>query len=211
MSEQIPFQKIVVPLDGSRRAEQAIPHAAQIARGGGELMLVHVFRPAGSEFLSDAAIASQTAHIDEARKRAEQYVKGLRSRVSSQHIRVSAHVIEGSDAAQLICTFVNAEEADVVVMPAASQNRLVRMLLGDLTASVSGCTNACLLLVRGDPEVGRDDGSQAGSAAESEPVHPESDVLLRQLISLRDAGILSEGEFEAKKAAVQKRQHAGQG
>src|SRR5690606_13166688 len=144
--------------------------ATQIARGGGELMLVHVFRPAGSEFLSDAAIASQTAHIDEARKRAEHYVKALRSQLSSQHIRVSAHVIEGSDAAQLICTFVNTEGADVVVMPAASQNRLVRMLLGDLTASVSGCTNACLLLVRGGSEVEQDDKSQAESADEAEPM-----------------------------------------
>ena len=77
MAEQVPFEKIVVPLDGSKWAEKAIPHAAQIARGGGELMLVHVYKPAGSEFLSDSAIARQTAHIDDARKRAEQYVRAL--------------------------------------------------------------------------------------------------------------------------------------
>ena len=69
MADQIPFEKIVVPLDGSKWAEKAIPHAEQIARGGGELMLVHIYRPAGSEFLSDAALAGQTAHLDQARTR----------------------------------------------------------------------------------------------------------------------------------------------
>ncbi|MBZ0299474.1 MAG: universal stress protein [Anaerolineae bacterium] len=219
MIEQVPFQKIVVPLDGSKWAEKAIPHAEQIARGGGELMLVHIYRPAGSEFLSDSVIAGQTAHLDEARRRAEQYVRGLRSRISNQSIRVSAHVLEGRDVAQMVCKFVNDEEADVVVMPAASHPKLARILLGDLTTTVSGCVNACLLLVRGALEAEWDEESRKVLAAReeanrpaqvSEEVTPDPAILLQQLISLREAGILSAEEFDAKKAEVQKRQSVQQ-
>jgi nucleotide-binding universal stress UspA family protein len=222
MVDQIPFQKIVVPLDGSKWAEKAIPHAEQIARGGGELMLVHIYRPAGSEFLSDAVIAGQTAHFDEARRRAEEYVKGLRNRISSHNLKVSAHVLESANVAQRVCQFVNDQEADVVVMPAASHHKLARMLLGDLTTSVSGCVNACLLLVRGALQAEWDAESQkvlaeraaAGRtsqpAAVSEDVVPDPISLLEHLIALRDAGILSVEEFEAKKGDVQKRQSVHQ-
>jgi nucleotide-binding universal stress UspA family protein len=215
MFEQIPFQKIVVPLDGSRWAEKTIPHAEQIARGGGELMLLHIFRPSGAEFLSDSAIAGQVAHIDAARRRAEEYVKALRSRISSQNIHVTAHVVEGRDVAQLVCNFVREQEADVVVMPAASHSKLMRILLGDLAAGVSGCVNACLLLVRGNLEAEWDAESQkvlaareqemSASQAPSDGGSPEPAVLLQQLISLRDAGILSAEEFVAKQETLQKR------
>ena len=215
MAEQIPFQKIVVPLDGSKWAERAIPHAEQIARGGGELMLVHVFKPAGSEFIGDSAIAKQTAHIDEARNRAEQYVKGLRGQIMSQQVKVSAHVVEGNDVAQLICNFVTAEEADVVVMPSASHNRLARILMGDLTSSVTGCVKACMLLVRGNLEaewheesakalgIGRTDPAPT-SVPESSA--PDSTALLHHLTTLRDAGILSAEEFATKEQEIQKLQ-----
>ena len=201
--EQIPFQKIVVPLDGSKWAEKAIPHAEQIARGGGELMLVHIFKPAGSEFLSDSTIAKQTSHFDDARDRAEQYVKGLRSRVSSQNIKVSAHMIEGSDVAQLICKFVNAEDVDVVVMPAASHNRLARMLMGDLTASITGCAKACLLLVRGSVEAEWHEESQKKLDARKADTAPDPALLLQQLVSLKDAGLLTDDEFETKRGALE--------
>ena len=206
--EQIPFEKIVVPLDGSKWAERAIPHAEQIARGGGELILLHIFKPAGSEFLGDSALAGQTAHLDEARSRAEQYVKGVRSKIASHNIAVHTHVVEGSDAAQIVCNFVNSEDADVVVMPAASHRKLVRLLLGDVATKVAGCANACLLLVRGNLEAEWEEESQKVLDARETDVEsnaPELDVLLAQLTSLHQAGVLSADEFEAKQAQLRTR------
>ena len=118
-------------------------------------------------------------------------------------------MIEGRDVAQHVCNFVNSEAADVVVMPASSHNRLARALLGDLTASVTGCVNACLLLVRGEVEAEWDKESQkvlaekeANSNVSDSAVDPSH--LLQQLISLRDAGLLTTEEFETKKAVLQK-------
>lgn len=204
--EQIPFEKIVVPLDGTKWAERAIPHAEQIARGGGELILLHIFKPAGSEFLGDSALARQTAHLDEARKGAEQYVKALRGRIASQHIDVRTHLVEGSDVAQIVCNFVRDEGADVVVMPAASHSRLVRVLMGDVPTRVAGCVNACLLLVRGDLEAEWDEESQKVlDAREADEAVSASATLLEQLTALYEAGVLSADEFEAKQAQINSR------
>ncbi len=214
MVEAIPFEKIVVPLDGSRWAEKAIPHAEQIARGGGELILLHVFKPAGSQFIDDAVLAHQTTHISEARGNAERYVKELRSKSSSRNINVRAHLVESRDLASAVCDFVTAEGADVVVMPAASHSRLARILLGDTSNQISGCVRACMLLVRGNLEAEWHEESAKALAARNgeteaelttQVAAPEPAVLLQQLVSLHDAGILSDDEFEAKQASVRMR------
>src|SRR5260370_42105304 len=72
------FRRILVPLDGSARAEQALPIAARIARAsGGSVMLLHVLT-ATREFGSylgqsalqheviDAAIADATTCLSKA-------------------------------------------------------------------------------------------------------------------------------------------------
>ena len=202
---QIPFQKIVVPLDGSREAEMAIPHAEQIARGGGELMLLYVYQPAAKAYVSENALAGRTTHLEEARQQAMEYVKALRNRISSQNIKVSGHTVEGSDFSQQVCDFVTEEGADVVVMPTVSHSRLVRLLLGDPSSSVAGCVNSCLLLVRGDMEAEWDARSKNLLAAHEEQAAATADknaLLLAQLESLRDANILSVEEFEAKQALL---------
>jgi nucleotide-binding universal stress UspA family protein len=215
MTAPAPFQKIVVPLDGSKWAEKAIPHAEQIARSGdGELILLHIYKPAGHEYLSDASLARQDAHLDQARQNAENYVKGLRSEITSQNIRVSAHVVEGSEMADLICDFVNAEGADVIVMTATSHNRVVRVLIGDVTNRIAECCTACLLLVRGNLEAQwkRDGGRVEAVGAETPTPRaaalnpsPEAVRLLEQLASLHEAGILSDAEFSTKRADVMRR------
>jgi nucleotide-binding universal stress UspA family protein len=214
MAEAAPFQKIVVPLDGSKWAEKAIPHAKQVARGGGgELILLHVYKPAGAEYLSDAALARQQEHISQARRNAEQYVKGLRGEIASENIQVSAHVAEGGEMADLICDFVNAEGADVVVMAAASHNRLVQALMGDITNRIIECCNACLLMVRDtmEAEWKRDGGKVEAPGAEAAPrasapaLSAESTRLLQQLRSLHEAGILNDVEFSTKQAEINRR------
>ncbi len=204
------FEKIVVPLDGSAWAERAIPHAEQIARGGGgELILVHIYKPAGSEFLGDAALAGQTAHISQSRQEAERYIKSLHNKLSSRRVKVRTQLIEGADVAAHFCEFVNSEGADLVVMPTVGHNRLMRVFLGDLTARIRGCINACLLLVRGNLEAEWDESSrkvleaQAADRAAAAPATPSPMLLIEQLESLRSAGLLTADEFEAKKALVQ--------
>ena len=48
------FKRILIPLDGSERAEQALPVAARIARGsGGSVILLQVIDVSGHSLLSN--------------------------------------------------------------------------------------------------------------------------------------------------------------
>jgi nucleotide-binding universal stress UspA family protein len=214
MEYQNLFAKIIVPLDGSRWAERAIPHAEHVARSGGsELILVHIYSPAGVDYLGDAALANQTAHITQARQNADAYVKSLKNRIASQNINVRTQLIEGSNIAALFCDYVNSEGADLVVMPTANTNRLMRVLLGDLTTQIRGCINACLLLVRGDMEAEWDAESRKAldAQAAAQPKAPAAEnmpapaQLLDSCRLLFQAGILTAAEFEAKQVEILKR------
>lgn len=125
-------------------------------------------------------------------------------------MKVSGHILEGANVAQQVCKFVNEEQADVVVMSAASHNRLARILLGDLTMQVSGCVNACVLLVRG-AEAGKAPADEGKSGITSQPIEaskkviPDPTSLIKHLLALRDAGILSAEEFKIKKGLEEKR------
>ena len=214
MADPTPYQKIVVPLDGSKWAEKAIPHAKQFARDGGELILLHIYKPAGAEYLSDAALAGQQGHISQARRNAEQYVKGLRGEIASENIRVSARLAEGSETADIICDFVNAEHADLIVITASSHHRIMQALVGDIASQIAECCTACLLMVRDTMEAEwKRDGGKV-DAAGSQPAVPRASVptlsnesarLLEQLASLHAAGILTDAEFSAKQAEIARR------
>lgn len=214
MEYQNLFAKIIVPLDGSRWAERAIPHAEHVARSGGsELILVHIYSPAGADYIGDAALANQTGHITQARQNAENYVKSLKNRIASQNVNVRTQLIEGSNVAALFCDYVNSEGADLVVMPTANTNRLMRVLLGDLTSQIRGCINACLLLVRGNMEAEWDEESRKAletqSAAQPHDLPAENSPppaqLLENLKTLFQAGILTAQEYEAKQAEILRR------
>jgi nucleotide-binding universal stress UspA family protein len=214
MEYQNLFAKIIVPLDGSRWAERAIPHAEHVARSGGsELILVHIYSPAGADYIGDAALANQTGHITQARQNAENYVKSLKNRIASQNVNVRTQLIEGSNVAALFCDYVNSEGADLVVMPTANTNRLMRVLLGDLTSQIRGCINACLLLVRGNMEAEWDEESRKALETQSaaQPHDPPAEnspspaQLLENLKTLFQAGILTAEEFEIKQAEILRR------
>ncbi|MCD4685493.1 MAG: universal stress protein, partial [Anaerolineae bacterium] len=54
------YQRVVVPLDGSKWSESAIPRAVESARlHSAELVLFHVYQPKGRDYAGDWALAGQ--------------------------------------------------------------------------------------------------------------------------------------------------------
>ena len=91
-----PYQKIVVPLDGSGWSERAISHAVDIARNNNsELILLHVYKPPAYEFTGEIVLAGQEGQLDQKREEAKQYFTAVRNQLRDEKINVRVQIIEG--------------------------------------------------------------------------------------------------------------------
>ncbi len=146
-----PYQKIVVPLDGSGWSERAISHAVDIARNNNsELILLHVYKPPAHEFTGEIALAGQEDQLDQKREEAKQHFIAVRNQLRGENVNVRAQMIEGLGVAHLICDFINDQDVDLVVMSTHGRTGLARFLFGSVTQKVLQGVKIPVLLVRPD-------------------------------------------------------------
>jgi len=111
------FKRILVPLDGSTRAERALPVAARIARAtGGSLLLVQVVNPpidySGGQGLSPM-MTEQAIEMEMAG--ATDYLKAVAASPGLSGIETRTEVAFGVPAQCLIAA-AEADESDLVVL-----------------------------------------------------------------------------------------------
>src|SRR5437660_10594157 len=123
------FQCILVPLDGSERAEQALPIAARIAHAsGGSLLLVRVADisadPASQfpEPLIDLEVVLQTE-----RANATAYLEGIAASHILEGLGIVMHVAEGKPE-QALLSVAQTMHADLIVMNSHGYTGLARWI-----------------------------------------------------------------------------------
>lgn len=113
------YRRIVVPLDGSPRAEHVLPVATALAEAhGAELLLVHaVTRPTMLQRMPLTAEESALAdHLFERNQaQAHKYFEQLRFRLQPEP---QTHVITGENVAAALHKFIGQQEIDLVIMSA---------------------------------------------------------------------------------------------
>lgn len=118
------FARILVPLDGSRRSERALPYAAGLAKAfGGELVLVH------DETIGLGGDDTPAAADTMGR------IKDLVSTLEELGLQVRLRVAYGP-AAQAILRAADEEHADVIVMSTHGRGGLGRWLYGSVADDV---------------------------------------------------------------------------
>lgn len=143
------YQKIVVPLDGSRWSESAIPRAVELARvHGAELILVHVYPSHLADYADQWALAGQQQIADQAVEQMHEQLIALRNRLRQEGLRAREVLIRGSNPAQAICDFVESEDGiSLVVMSTHGRTGLARWLVGSVAQSVLKCARCPVMLV----------------------------------------------------------------
>ena len=123
------FRSILVPVDGSIMAEQAVMPAAEIAkriRARLSLAVVHPWGP-----MEDAPV-SGSAYDHEVRRQEARYLERLRDRLAGAFgIEAGCRVLEG-DQAPALTTFAEEVGADLVVTSTRGRGALLRTCQGDL-------------------------------------------------------------------------------
>jgi nucleotide-binding universal stress UspA family protein len=144
------LQRILVPLDGSDRAERAMHVAARLARGSGSGCRILELRVVGlppfrlAPYGEPAQIA--LAVIGVARDEANDYVKRLALRPEFKDVQIKTRVIEGHVSDEIL-DVARDEQCDMIVICTHGYSGLNRWRLGRVAAHVARHASAPVLVV----------------------------------------------------------------
>lgn len=143
------YQRILVPLDGSNRAEEAIPVACRIARaGGGTIILLRVVSAAG-QFWPYALPQTTLAQpmIDSELASARQYLQEISKTDSFAGIQAETVTLYGSPAAAILAV-AQSYQADLIVLCSHGYTGLTRWVMGSVAEKVSRHSAIPVFIVR---------------------------------------------------------------
>lgn len=167
------FSRILVPLDGSPRAERALPVVARIAGGAGGATVVLVRAVdlasiAGPYYRAPAEAAETLAEAEI--EEAERYLAEISRADVLAGVRTEVHVLTGQ-AGLCILDAADAQRADLMVLCSHGRTGLRRWALGSVAEHVARHSAVPVLLVR----------EQGPTLAGP---HPDPEHLLRVLVPL---------------------------
>jgi nucleotide-binding universal stress UspA family protein len=139
------YQRILVPLDGSRLAEQALPHATSHAEHyAAKIVLLMVLGP-----LSELSMAGRGAVLRAERasaRLAEEYLEGVAAGLREQGLSVQTETAEGKPYLEIV-HYAEENDIDLITMSTRGHSGLSRWLLGSVTDRVVRGATVPLLLV----------------------------------------------------------------
>ena len=165
-------KRILLPLDGSSRAESVLPTAERIARArGAELLLAHVVaQPSATAMLragDDLDLARQLATRLESR--ATRYLGDLCDQLGREGLPVRAVVLRRPDERQALLDIARDEAVDLVVLSAHGNTCNPLRPFGSVAAHLLAHSSVPLLVLQDLPEA---ESERAGELA-AEDAAPE--------------------------------------
>jgi len=143
------YKTILVPLDGSKRAEAILPHVEGLARHyGAKVIFLRIEEDVimlGHDEVID--ISEYQQERDRRTKKAESYLADLEGEFKEKSIRTKKIVSYGS-AVQSILNTAEREGADLIAMASHGRSSLSRVFYGSVAAGVLHRVDRPLLIIR---------------------------------------------------------------
>jgi nucleotide-binding universal stress UspA family protein len=144
------YKRVLISLDGSPLAEQALPHAiAQAGHFQAELILLRVVEPfahARGMSLADLEQIRQQTHTW-----AREYLERIAADIQQQGVLVQKVTIDGRPHTG-IAEYAETNQVDLIVMSTRGQSGLSRWLMGSVADRVVRGAMVPVLLVRARKE-----------------------------------------------------------
>jgi nucleotide-binding universal stress UspA family protein len=143
------YKKILVPLDGSERAEQILPHVEAMAEmNQSEVIFLRVVRP------TVISVGYKGILVDESREEGQRqvaealsYLSGIESRCREKGIETR----KTSEIGAVVSTIIKVaqeEAVDLIAMASHGRGGLSRVFYGSVAAGVLQVVDRPLLLIR---------------------------------------------------------------
>ena len=145
------FSKILVPLDGSKRAETILPFVEQLARqNSSDIVLLQVLEPSAALVTPYDMVPYFDADAIEQRKQeAGTYLAGLCGELNSNGVQVK-RVVEQGPIVRTILDVAERENVRLIAMASHGRTGLARVFYGSVAAGVLNQADRPLLIVRAD-------------------------------------------------------------
>jgi len=143
------YKKILVPLDGSSRAEAIMPHVEDLASCyGAAVILLQISEPTIA--YTSPYDAYPELNIDQSERRAEEadsYLSGWVEKLADKGIETICRNEHGP-VVMTILDVADDEDADLIAMASHGRSGLSRVFYGSVSAGVLHRVDRPLLLVR---------------------------------------------------------------
>ena len=149
------YDKILVPVDGSGRAEAIFQHILPLAKEcGAELILLRVVKPPRSlEYPRAEDLMALNREREAVFKReAETYLAAQRGELRTKKIKVSTRVIVSEAVALAILDFAEQEGVHLIAMSTHGRSGVSRWVYGSVAEKVLQGASCPVLLIRAKRE-----------------------------------------------------------
>lgn len=144
------YNTILVPLDGSKRAETILSHVEDVARRyKAKIIFLGVIEPPPALAAPDAVYIPSREIIEEYQHEVETYLVEKQAEFQEKGIETVIRIIYGRVVDEIIHTAAR-EHADLVAMTSHGRTGLARVFYGSVAAGVLHRIDRPLLLVRAD-------------------------------------------------------------
>lgn len=142
------YKTILVPLDGSQRAETILPQVEEVAkRFDAKVIFMQVIEPYLVVADPYGAMAPNVDAFEQQTSDAEIYLSALRGEFREKGIEAEEFVEHGP-IVETIIDVAEREEADLIAMASHGRSGLARVFYGSVAAGVLHRVDRPLLLIR---------------------------------------------------------------
>ena len=146
------YQRLLVPLDGSARAESAIPFAHKIALAEqAEIVLVHAIPD--SVMTEFGPLESEEIELKERLTRrnegvARDYLERIKEQLRGADLQVRSLILTHDDARRLLINAIVSEAADLLIMSSHGNSGYADVPAGDFASYILAHSSVPVLMIR---------------------------------------------------------------
>lgn len=146
------YKRILLPLDGSARAECTLPLAKKIAQASkATLVLIHAIADSvltKIDPLDNEDIELQDSLLRRNKRVARDYLDRIQEKLKASGLTSTSVIVNGGDARRLLNEAIMAESADLLILSSHGQSGHADVATGDVTSYLLAHSNVPILMVR---------------------------------------------------------------
>ena len=142
------YSKILVPLDGSRRAERVLSHVEELALGfGAKVILLRAVRPPPLVGRDSSELQQFQKNMDGIQKEAEDYLNTVKIKLNKIGIEIQTQVTVAPVVKEIL-NVAEKEKVDLIALASHGRSGLSQLFYGSVAAGILHRVDRPLLVIR---------------------------------------------------------------